>query len=109
MDHFDKCSKQKWSGETHSLFSALLNIGTISMLGTSYSMQWSIEMFLFTPIFSELNQSINLVLAGEPHTSIESGVDYNDLCVVPQSGTLFMATEDTKMHTYFLLVSIYPG
>lgn len=39
---------------------------------------------------------------GEPHTSIESGVDYNDLCVVPQSGMLFLATEDTKMQTYFL-------
>lgn len=39
---------------------------------------------------------------GEPHTSIESGVDYNDLCVVPHSGMLFLATEDTKMQTYFL-------
>lgn len=39
---------------------------------------------------------------GKPHTSIESGVDYNDLCVVPNSGMLFLATEDTKMHTYFL-------
>ncbi|KAG0721524.1 Nucleolar protein 10 [Chionoecetes opilio] len=39
---------------------------------------------------------------GEPHTSIESGVNYNDLCVVPESGMLFLATEDTKMQTYFL-------
>ncbi|KAK4324156.1 hypothetical protein Pmani_005159 [Petrolisthes manimaculis] len=39
---------------------------------------------------------------GEPHTSIESGVDYNDLCVVPDSGMLFLATEDPKLQTYFL-------
>ncbi|XP_045605009.2 nucleolar protein 10 isoform X1 [Procambarus clarkii] len=39
---------------------------------------------------------------GAPHTSIESGVDYNDMCVVPNSGMLFLASEDTKMQTYFL-------
>ncbi|KAG7169607.1 Nucleolar protein 10-like [Homarus americanus] len=39
---------------------------------------------------------------GAPHTSIESGVDYNDMCVVPNSGMIFLTTEDTKMQTYFL-------
>ncbi|KAK8740325.1 hypothetical protein OTU49_002854 [Cherax quadricarinatus] len=39
---------------------------------------------------------------GAPHTSIESGVDYNDMCLVPNSGMLFLTTEDVKMQTYFL-------
>lgn len=39
---------------------------------------------------------------GAPHTSIESTVDFNDLCIVPNSGMLFLATEDTKMQSYFL-------
>lgn len=39
---------------------------------------------------------------GKPHTSIESNFDYNDMCVVPDSGMVFAATEDTKMQTYFL-------
>ncbi|KAK7068919.1 Nucleolar protein 10 [Halocaridina rubra] len=39
---------------------------------------------------------------GSPHTSIESTVDFNDLCVVPNSGMIFLATEDTKMQSYFL-------
>ena len=41
---------------------------------------------------------------GKPHTSIESDVEYNDLCVVPNTGMMFMATEDKKMQTYFLPV-----
>ncbi|XP_042875131.1 nucleolar protein 10-like [Penaeus japonicus] len=39
---------------------------------------------------------------GAPHTSIESEVDFNDLCLVPDSGMLFLATEDVKLQTYFL-------
>jgi len=39
---------------------------------------------------------------GRPHTSIESSFDYNDICVVPDSGMVFATTEDTKMQTYFL-------
>lgn len=39
---------------------------------------------------------------GAPHTSIESEVDFNDLCLVPNSGMLFLATEDVKLQTYFL-------
>lgn len=39
---------------------------------------------------------------GAPHTSIESTVDFNDLCIIPNSGMLFLATEDTKMQSYFL-------
>ena len=39
---------------------------------------------------------------GKPHTSIESEVEYNDLCVLPDSGMIFLATEHTNMQTYFL-------
>lgn len=48
-----------------------------------------------------------LLFQGAPHTSIESEVDYNDLCLVPNSGMLFLATEDVKLQTYFLPVSSF--
>ncbi|XP_071546985.1 nucleolar protein 10 [Panulirus ornatus] len=40
--------------------------------------------------------------SGAPHTSIEPGVDCNDLSLVSDSGMLFVATEDKKIQTYFL-------
>lgn len=34
--------------------------------------------------------------------SIEGKADFNDLCLVPNSGLMFMAVEDPKIQTYFI-------
>ncbi|CAG2190109.1 unnamed protein product [Mytilus edulis] len=39
---------------------------------------------------------------GKAYTAIEPGTDLNDLCVVPGSGLLFMATEAPKVLTYYI-------
>ncbi|XP_070556214.1 nucleolar protein 10-like [Ptychodera flava] len=39
---------------------------------------------------------------GKAYTSIEPDVNINDLCMVPDTGLLFMATESPKMQTYFI-------
>lgn len=39
---------------------------------------------------------------GKAYTAIEPGTDLNDLCVVPKSGMMFMATEAPKVLTYYI-------
>ncbi|XP_053602555.1 nucleolar protein 10 isoform X2 [Plodia interpunctella] len=39
---------------------------------------------------------------GKQYTSIESSVDFNDLCVVPNTGLSMMAVEDQKMQIYYI-------
>ncbi|XP_054717941.1 nucleolar protein 10-like [Uloborus diversus] len=39
---------------------------------------------------------------GKPYTTIQAPVHLNDLCIVPNSGLLFMANEDRKILTYFI-------
>lgn len=46
-----------------------------------------------------------VILQGKPFTSIEPGVGLNDLCIVPDTGLLFMANEAPKMQTYYIPVS----
>ena len=42
---------------------------------------------------------------GKPYTSIEPGTELNDVCIVPDTGLLFMANEAPKMLTYYIPVS----
>uniref|UniRef100_A0A1E1VZW3 Uncharacterized protein n=1 Tax=Pectinophora gossypiella TaxID=13191 RepID=A0A1E1VZW3_PECGO len=39
---------------------------------------------------------------GKQYTSIESSVDFNDLCVIPNTGLTMMAVEDQKMQIYYI-------
>ncbi|KAI5641501.1 hypothetical protein NE865_06258 [Phthorimaea operculella] len=39
---------------------------------------------------------------GKQYTSIESSVDFNDLCVIPNTGLSMMAVEDQKMQIYYI-------
>lgn len=39
---------------------------------------------------------------GKPFTSVEPSSDINDLCVYPDSGLVFMATESPKMLVYYI-------
>ncbi|XP_060521201.1 nucleolar protein 10 [Cylas formicarius] len=39
---------------------------------------------------------------GKIYTSIESSADFNNLCVVPNTGLLFLANEAPKMLTYYI-------
>ncbi|XP_044014540.1 nucleolar protein 10 [Aphidius gifuensis] len=39
---------------------------------------------------------------GKIFTTIQSEVDFNDLCIVPDTGMLFMANEAPKMQTYYI-------
>ena len=45
------------------------------------------------------------VFQGKPYTSIEPGTELNDVCIVPDTGLLFMANEAPKMLTYYIPVS----
>ncbi|XP_024940710.1 nucleolar protein 10 isoform X2 [Cephus cinctus] len=40
--------------------------------------------------------------SGKLYTSIEAQSDFNDLCVIPKTGMLFIANENTKMQTYYI-------
>ncbi|GLV38829.1 lethal (2) 34Fd [Carabus blaptoides fortunei] len=40
--------------------------------------------------------------SGKLYTSIEATSDYNSLCIVPNTGMFFLATESTKMQTYYI-------
>ncbi|KAJ0181823.1 hypothetical protein K1T71_002545 [Dendrolimus kikuchii] len=39
---------------------------------------------------------------GKQYTSIESSVDFNDLCVIPNTGLSMMAVEEQKMQIYYI-------
>ncbi|CAH0725782.1 unnamed protein product, partial [Brenthis ino] len=39
---------------------------------------------------------------GKQYTNIESSVDFNDLCVIPNTGLNMMAVEDQKMQIYYI-------
>ncbi|CAH2104703.1 unnamed protein product [Euphydryas editha] len=39
---------------------------------------------------------------GKQYTNIESSVDFNDLCVIPNTGLSMMAVEDEKMQIYYI-------
>ncbi|KAJ8307863.1 hypothetical protein KUTeg_014586 [Tegillarca granosa] len=39
---------------------------------------------------------------GKAFTAIEPGTDLNDLCLIPESGLLFMANEAPKLLTYYI-------
>ncbi|CAK1549879.1 unnamed protein product [Leptosia nina] len=39
---------------------------------------------------------------GKQYTNIESSVDFNDLCVIPNTGLCMMAVEDQKMQIYYV-------
>jgi ribosome biogenesis protein ENP2 len=43
--------------------------------------------------------------SGKPFTSIEPGTGLNNLCLVPNSGMLFMANEARKILVYYIPVS----
>ncbi|CAK9816022.1 Nucleolar protein 10 [Anthophora plagiata] len=40
--------------------------------------------------------------SGKLYTSIEAQNDYNDMCIIPNTGMLLMANENTKMQTYYI-------
>jgi ribosome biogenesis protein ENP2 len=42
------------------------------------------------------------VLDGTPYTSIEPPLDINDVCLVPDTGLIFVANEGKPMHTYYI-------
>lgn len=39
---------------------------------------------------------------GSPYTAIQTSVDLNDLCVIPDTGMLMLANEDTKIQSFYL-------
>lgn len=57
------------------------------------------------------NINIILITQGKLFVAIESGNDtqFNNLCIIPQTGILFIANESTKIQTYYIPVcsSIY--
>ncbi|XP_030753582.1 nucleolar protein 10 [Sitophilus oryzae] len=40
--------------------------------------------------------------SGNLYTSIEASTEFNDLCLVPNTGLFFLANESTKMQTYYI-------
>ncbi|XP_026673737.1 nucleolar protein 10 isoform X1 [Ceratina calcarata] len=40
--------------------------------------------------------------SGKLYTSIESQHDFNDMCVIPNTGMILLANENTKMQTYYI-------
>ncbi|XP_068621190.1 nucleolar protein 10 isoform X2 [Battus philenor] len=39
---------------------------------------------------------------GKQYTNIEASVDFNDLCIIPNTGLCMMAVEDPKMQIYYI-------
>ena len=46
-----------------------------------------------------------LMMQGKLFTSVEAAADFNGLCLVPNTGMVFAANEDTKIQTYYIPVS----
>jgi ribosome biogenesis protein ENP2 len=44
---------------------------------------------------------------GKPFTSIEPGSGLNNLCLIPNSGMIFMANEAPKILVYYIPVSLF--
>lgn len=49
---------------------------------------------------------IYLVIQGKLFAALESGNDtqFNNLCVIPQTGMMFIANENTKIQTHYIPV-----
>lgn len=49
-----------------------------------------------------------LFMQGKLFSVIESGneTEFNNLCVIPETGMLFIANENTKIQTYYIPVCI---
>ena len=45
------------------------------------------------------------VLQGKPYTSIQPESDLNSMCLVPESGLIFIANEAPKILSYYVPVS----
>lgn len=52
-------------------------------------------------------QYVGFVMQGKLFTSVEATADFNGLCLVPSTGMIFAANEDTKIQTYYIPVSIF--
>ena len=48
---------------------------------------------------------MNSLFQGKPFTSIEPGTNLNNMCILPNSGLMFLAHEAPKMLTYYIPVS----
>jgi len=46
-------------------------------------------------------------MQGKLFTSVEAAADFNGLCLIPNTGMIFAANEDTKIQTYYIPVSIF--
>lgn len=53
-------------------------------------------MFLFT-LFHKI-----IFFQGKLYTSIEAENDFNDLCIIPDTGMVLIANENTKIQTYYI-------
>lgn len=42
------------------------------------------------------------LLQGKQYTNIEASADFNDLCIIPNTGLCMMAVEDPKMQIYYV-------
>lgn len=57
---------------------------------------------IFRFLLDNVEKFIFYFLQGKQYTSIESSVDFNDLCVIPNTGLSMMAVEDQKMQIYYV-------
>jgi len=50
-----------------------------------------------------------LIIQGKLFAALESGNDtqFNNLCVIPQTGMMFIANENTKIQTHYIPVCFY--
>lgn len=55
-----------------------------------------------TIVVYEMRHNHYAMLQGKQYTSIESSADFNDLCVIPNTGLNMMAVEDQKMQIYYI-------
>ena len=70
---------------------------------------WSSDLLhpnyiILLSLFLSLSLSLIIILQGAAFTAIEPEHGINDLCHFGDSGLLFMATEDSKMLTYYIPV-----
>jgi nucleolar protein 10 len=73
------------------------------------------HMYCLPILDLDFNSELDLVLSmdnkilklweregGKPYTSIQTKADLKDMCLVPDTGMIFLANEDKKIQTYFL-------
>ncbi|CAD1472939.1 unnamed protein product, partial [Heterotrigona itama] len=106
---YDIRSSKPFLIKDHMYGLPIKNIEFHQTTNTVYSMDSSVVKIWERNSVSEIYESIDekgkqqwRYIRGKLYTSIEAQHDFNDMCVIPNTGMLLIANENTKMQTFYI-------